>query len=339
MKIDFHFYLVYALAKKCGFDREIGNGETESQLIAYASQYVDDNNESQVIGLMEEDGNPEISGSERGGDADRVWEVHRYQKFPWAVRIRETKNFFRPVMTRTLFFKSLFPMFQRYLFVPFHFLPGDPEKVPEIKGRKNPWSTTPNSRNAVRILASALESGDLYRIGVALHTFADTWSHQNFSGFEDDWNAAGSIFLPDIGHAEVMEKPDTISEKWVDRRLHLEIDNVERARDAVREIFHWLSKYRNPGLKWEDVKDEFEEFLQSKNMDERIKRVKALYPGEDLEYEEDLEKKWIYKALEYDSETGEVMGKEGFFRSHWYRFQCAAQKQLATVIPFFPEDA
>lgn len=334
MKIDFHFYLIYALAEKCGFNRDTGNGKTEAQVIAYASQYVDDNNESQVISAVEEE--PEISGEE-SGDTDLFREVHRYQKFPWAVRIRETKNFFRPVMTQTILFKSLLPMFQRYLFVPFHFLPGDPEKVPEIKGRKNPWSTTANSRNAIRILVNALESGDLYRIGVALHTYADTWSHQNFSGFEDDWNAVkGSIFLPDIGHAEVMEKPDTISEKWVDERLNMEIDNVERARDAVREIFYWLSRYRNPGLKWEDVKDEFEELLQAEDMDERIEMVKAMYPEKDLEYDE---KKWIYKALEYDSEAGEVIGKEGFFHSHWYRFQCAVQKQLAAVIPFFPEAA
>ncbi len=336
MKIDFHFYLIYALAEKCGFNRDKGNGETEAQVIAYASQYVDDNNERQVIGSTEED-QPAKSGGEDEGDTDLFGEVRQYQRFPWAVRIRETRNFFRPVMTQTESLKSFLPMFQRYLFVPFHFLPGDPEKVPAINGRKNPWSTTPNSRNAIRVLTNALDSNDPYHIGVALHTFADTWSHQNFSGFKDDWNSVGSIFLPDIGHAEVLEKPDTISEKWEDKRLNLEINNVERALGAVEEIFRWLSKYRNPGLKWEDVKGEFEELLQAKDMDERIEMVKAMYPEENLEYEEDPEKRWIYEALEYDSGTGEVTGKEGFFHSHWYRFQWAVQKQLAIVIPLFPE--
>ena len=43
MEKDFHYYVTYALANKAGFSND------DSYIIAYASQYVDDNNESQMI--------------------------------------------------------------------------------------------------------------------------------------------------------------------------------------------------------------------------------------------------------------------------------------------------
>jgi hypothetical protein len=335
MKIDFHFYLIYLLTDRCGFDRELEDGKTESHIIAYASQYVDDNNGNQVIGPTAHEVVP-MTGAEATPAGEMLSEIRQYQSFPWEVRIKETGNLFRPVMTQTVSLKSLLPIFQRYLFVPFHFLPGDPARIPEIRGRRNPWSVTAGSNNASWLLRDALESEDLYRIGVALHTFADTWSHQNFCGFRDDWNAvSGSIFVPDVGHAEVFERPDTLSETWTDRRLGLEIDNRERSREALKAIFQWLSKYRNPARPWDVVEGELEEFLQAKDMEERIARVQALHPG--LEYEEDPEKRWIYQALEYDTVLNEVVGREGFFDSSWYRFQCAAQTHLKTALPMFPE--
>jgi hypothetical protein len=335
MKIDFHFYLIYALATRCGFDRKLDNGKTESYIIAYASQYVDDNNGNQVIGPVERKAIP-MSGAEATPTGAMFREISQYQSFPWEVRIKETGNVFRPVMTQTGSLKPLLPMFQRYLLVPFHFLPGDPVRIPEIRGRRNPWSVTAGSNNASWLLRDALESGDPYRIGIALHTFVDTWSHQNFCGFRDDWNTvSGSIFVPDVGHAEVFEKPDILSETWTDRRLGMEIDNRNRAREALEAIFQWFSKYRNPARPWGAVEGEMEELLQAEGREERIAMVQALCPG--LEYEEDPEKRWICQALEYDSAANEVVGRERFFDSDWYRFQCAAQTHLKTAIPMFPE--
>ncbi len=54
MQIDFHYHLIYVLAEQAGFNRDSGNGEMEAGIIAYASQYVDDNNDNQVIGAEEE---------------------------------------------------------------------------------------------------------------------------------------------------------------------------------------------------------------------------------------------------------------------------------------------
>ena len=337
MKDDFHYYLIYALAEKAGWDNDLGNEETEAAIIAYASQYVDDNTESQAIGVKEED-LPAVDFDIMENDQIISNEIQRYQGFPWKVRIGNNGDFFRPIMTQTVSLKSLVPMFQKYVIVPFHFLPGDKEKIPEIRGRKNPYSTTPNSTNAIKILKDAFDSSDIYRIAVALHTFVDTWSHQNFTGYEDDWNKVQKdlrSLLPDVGHAEVMTKPDTISETWTDSRLSMEkqkINNAERALEAVKESFQWLAKYRNTRMTWEDVRADFEPLIAAKNAKKRIQMVKDMYPSKKFAYKEKERKTWIKEAVKRDKKEGEFFATHDFFNSHWYKFQLAAKKQLSTVV-------
>jgi hypothetical protein len=329
MKIDFHFYLVYALAERAGFNRPLALGETEADIVAYASQYVDDNNENRDIGA--EEGGPPQEFETLMSDETIGTEIQYYQRFPWSVRLPDSRNYFRPIMTQTISLKSFISMFQNNLFVPFHFLPGNPEDIPVIRGRTNPYSTTADSRNARVLLTEALDSNNLYRIGVALHTYVDTWSHQNFSGHRDEWNAVRGNLIPDIGHAEMLTKPDTISATWVDSRLpegQRRINNRVRTRDALKTIFPWLARYRTPGRDWDDVADEFEALIQAPDSDTRIAMVKAMYPTVDLEYDEEA---WIDSALTYDPETREVVARDGFLQSHWYRFQLAAKEQLATV--------
>ncbi len=75
MEKDFHYYVTYALANKAGFSND------DSSIIAYASQYVDDNNEHQY---PRKDGPPQ---------------------FPFA--IKSNGGFFRPIMTQSMSVKSL----------------------------------------------------------------------------------------------------------------------------------------------------------------------------------------------------------------------------------------
>jgi hypothetical protein len=42
--------------------------------------------------------------------------------------------------------------------------------------------------NVKRLFAKSLKSADLYRIGIATHTYADTFCHQNFVGFKESFN-------------------------------------------------------------------------------------------------------------------------------------------------------
>jgi hypothetical protein len=95
--------------------------------------------------------------------------------------------------------------------------PGD-NNVKNKKGQANPLSITPNSLNAQSILSNALAGNNPYLIGIAAHTCADTWSHQNFTGMREDWNAVYPWYdvfksiVPNIGHAEAGHSPDVISE-------------------------------------------------------------------------------------------------------------------------------
>ncbi len=136
--------------------------------------------------------------------------------------------------------KSLDIMVQKYVYIPFHFLPGD--KTVDIDGKINAFSTTPHSENAKILLGNALKSENPYLIGIALHTFADTWSHQNFTAFQEDWNSVYpgyNIFkrlVPNIGHAEAGHSPDVISETWTDHRFGIQVQNWERALTATGEV-------------------------------------------------------------------------------------------------------
>jgi hypothetical protein len=103
---------------------------------------------------------------------------------------------------------------------------------------------TPDSPLAKELLTAALKSGDDFRIGIALHAFADTWAHQHFSGRVEAGNALdpGSP-LPPAGHLQALRAPDDPGGRWTDPRLLPElakIDNASRFRAAAKKIYRYL---------------------------------------------------------------------------------------------------
>ena len=302
MEKDFHYYLIYGLAKITGINNP--------DLVAYASQFMDDNNEGQFS----------VDGEE--------------VSFP--DKLKADGGYYYPIMTQSLSPKSLDPYVQKYVYVPFHFLPGD--NTVAIAGKKNPLSTPPNSRNARAMLSKALESGDPYRIGIALHTYADTWAHQNFSGLREEWNAVYpwyNIFksiVPNIGHAEAGHVPDIISESWTDYRFGTKkIDNRPRAFEAVQEIFSNLQKKSKKGPPWQEVEDDFHKIIYTRDYDNRIKKLSefliASGQGPIPNYSKDA---WIDAAI--DKSGDELVMKPNFTRTHWYSFHQAAKGHLVTVL-------
>lgn len=237
MQKDFHCDIIYALSKKAGYK------DGEASIIAYASQYVDDNTDR------------EYSAFDSHGEF--------YIGFP--DKIGKSGDLYFPIITQAVNITSFQLSVQRYVFAPFHFIPGDNNVT--INDKKNPLCTTRGCKNAKGLLQQALKSKDLYRIGVALHTYADTWSHERFSAFREDWNKVHKSIIeglpPNIGHAEVFHKPDEISVKWVDKRFGKErINNRERALEAAENIFKLLKKGK---AKWSDVKSDFEDIMNAKN--------------------------------------------------------------------------
>ena len=299
MEKDFHYYLTYAMVMLTGF--------AKPDVIAYACQFTDDNNEGQFS----------IDG--------------KLSSFPERLDVKGGSHYY-PVMTQSLSPKSLDPFVQKYVYPPFHFLPGD--GTIKINKSINPLSTTPNSANASRLLATALESKDPYRIGIALHTMADTWSHQNFSGMQEDWNSVYpwyNVFksmVPNIGHAEAGHSPDVISENWIDHRLgNMPVCNAQRAYDAAKTMYRTLSAHSKKGTPWKDVQSVFQKIMDEKDYDKRIAKISKLTGDSIPNYNKNT---WIDAALT-KNKTGKVTIKRDFQKSDWYQFHQAAKAQLAQV--------
>jgi hypothetical protein len=306
MEKDFHYYITYSIAKLTGYDK--------ADIIAYSSQFVDDNNEGQFV----------IDGGE--------------SFFP--EKIPTTDGYYYPMMTQSLSPISLNLYIQKYIYIPFHFLPGDNNV--EINGKKNPFSTTPNSQNARTLLKEALKSKNPYRIGIALHPFSDTWSHQNFTGFCEEWNSVYpwyNVFksiVPNIGHAEVGHSPDVISEDWIDYRINKKIINKVRAFEAVAETYKIMRRDSRKGPVWTDMKARYKEIIDTFGYDERIAKVDSLVMDNQLgsipKYSKD---DWIGAAL--DKKEGKITMSADFFNMDWYHFHQAAKVHFATVMNLIKE--
>jgi hypothetical protein len=237
-------------------------------------------------------------------------------------------------------------MVQKYVYVPFHFLPGN--STAKINGKTNSLSTKPNSKNAKILLENALKSDNPYLIGIALHTYADTWSHQNFTGLQEEWNSIYpwyNVFksiVPNIGHSEVLHSPDIISEKWTDNRSGIRIDNRKRAFEAMAEIYKALRKKSGKGPIWTDVKKCFRQIIYAAGYDDRKTKINELMLKQKLEpvprYDKNV---WIDAALDrkYDKNRrrDKILMKSDFETTHWCHFQQAAKVHFATAMDLIKE--
>lgn len=301
MEKDFHYHMIYAISKITGFEK--------ANIIAVSSQFVDDNNEGQ----FSIDGQPTF--------------------FP--EKIGANGGYYYPIMTQSLSPKSLDPYVQKYVYVPFHFIPGDNSVA--IKEKKNPLSTTPGSLNATAVLKKALESDNPYQLGIALHTYADTWSHQNFTGLQESWNSVYpwyNVFksiVPNIGHAEVGHSPDVISEEWTDHRLHKKIKNRHRAFKATAEIYKSMRRKSGSGPLWKDLKRDFRQIINADGYDDRREKIDDLLTDHHVGTVPKYSKNdWIDAAL--DRKDGRIVMRRGFEETDWYHFHQAAKIQLAMVL-------
>lgn len=307
--------------------REAGFDENQSRIISYSSQLVDNT----------------LAG----------------------VRIDTEKGLYKSIPTQNYgFWDDYFPA---NVYLPFHFFPGDMdyEKAKRVDGRKNPFNTTPGSSNAKKLLVSALKTRNLYRVGIALHTFADTWAHQNFTAFDDPWNRLdeGSM-IPSIGHAQALTNPDRINRRWRDPRLmepFAEVDNFERYLLAARQIYKYLATYnKKPFDDYEVVVEKIKWLCEDaiKSSSEVKPRLYHYIIEEDIPEYNKYE--WQHEAIfnhevEPDDQDGLVgydkiswfkdaflyrttlwpkpvfRARENFYESHYYYWNEAAKEHLETA--------
>jgi hypothetical protein len=147
----------------------------------------------------------------------------------------------------------------RQIYLPFHFVPGDLEKAraERVDGAASRWTVTPDSPLARELLVAALRTGDDFRIGIALHAYADTWAHQHFSGRTEACNVIDpSSPLPPAGHLQALRSPDDASLAWADRRLLpslSRVDNGQRFRRAAGKIYRYLRASLRLGFEDEEL--------------------------------------------------------------------------------------
>ena len=294
MDIEFHYYMTYLIAVKAGF------GTEEAQIIAYSSQYTDDNDIECEIG-------------------------------------KDTAEYYKNYISQTMNILKPKPKLFR-IYPLFHFIPGDPMHNGALRkdGRLHFLNTTPNNENASRIIDTALETDNLYRIGIASHSYVDTWAHQNFIGYYDPFNAMGNVFekpLPNIGHADAEHNPDWPGLVWQDRRLlgkRVRVDNKERFMDAARNLFtmyrrHVDKKYSEESLQKDavDLVGDLSEAIggrdqENRNEKSRIEKYQKL--SERAAYGDKRLK--TYDAYEWfeDAVNEDVRGlrdHSDFFLSRW----------------------
>ena len=213
MNKSFHYYCIRVLAEKAGFEPE------NAQTIAFASQYTDDSTEFGKIiitNIPDDFEYPRLNRSKN--EFDPICTAHSAKS--WFSKLWKWAKFYLKTDV------------QRKVLMPFHFLP--PEILSSGNRDRFDFITKPNSPLANLIVDDALtclsqatattHEYSLIKLGIALHTYADTWSHDGFSGrhnsLENDieriqkkngnkYQAANpleftvSYAAPDVGHAEI----------------------------------------------------------------------------------------------------------------------------------------
>lgn len=174
-------------------------------------------------------------------DNDTVYPIRSGRKVVYKNRISQTMQPLKSHRKRL----DVYPLF--------HFIPGEPDApgAARADGLTNPFNTTPNSPTANRIIDATFATNDYYQIGIACHAYVDTWAHQNFVGFKDDFNKfTGFIdaLIPNIGHADAKTKPDLPRLIWNDERLLApSVSNKARFLDAASHLYAKLKRFVSPG--------------------------------------------------------------------------------------------
>lgn len=362
MQRDFHFYGVAVLARAAGFQ------PSEALTIAYASQYVDDSTESELVRIR-------AAGNELRFDPVRT--AHK------GLRL----------------LGSLEWSAQKRVYVPFHFLP--PRRFDPPNAAQFTFVTEKGAKFGEELLQAAfLEptlNRRLCRIGIALHTYADMWSHHGFSGrqsrVENDvenirllnpvTNRYGHPIMenvlfdafPQIGHAEAGFHPDLACENWKydsRRRKNVRRDNTKEFLEAAKRIHDILVTLRGkpPFTTWGSLRSAFQRLLRLKpsqgpgfgasvtfggymayhdrHLKERCeewqKQFKSWFPGRKYEYSRTA---WRDAALKGDTNWDEWTAREwdrmeplaqrkGFWDSLWTHFHRAALRQRHFVLESLP---
>jgi hypothetical protein len=214
--------------------------------------------------------------------------------------------------------------------------------------------TKPGSDFALSIFkeATAEPEEDLkpYRMGVALHTLADTWAHQGFSGIEEKVNNVEAIHLkkgndwkhlfwenifldalPRIGHGQAGKFPDMSHLTWKYKhgvtKKEVEHDNSDEFMKAAERIYNLLVEVRPSGLQpiasWADIGPRIKDLITMEvDVEEKCDAWKRTFDdwfSDEAKYDYD-KKAWRRDALGSDDVDWDK-DKPSDFRKRKYEMQ------------------
>lgn len=315
MKIDFHFYTIYALCLSAGINEE------DSKKIAYSSQHVDDAKYGHELTFK------------NGGRFKQRMSAHK---------------FLDPgVLSKEVGYD---------IFLPFHFLPGGngDEFYDKLVCKQNSEIANKMLEDTIKTLKRPY---GLHRLGVSLHVYADTWSHQNFIGLQHQQNEVSDLdllntddysftenfsgCLPQIGHGEANIFPDIPYLKWSyedNQNNELEINNLERTINAAERIYKFLTSevfdnrndiFNISPKEWSSIRNNFMKMFKLENgIDEKVElweeKLKEGYFGYESEITYD-DREWFKKAVKVRNiHSNEIYErKTEFHKSNWKYFHDA----------------
>ena len=239
MKRDAHFYAVLAFCRACGFNKE------SAHIVAYASQFVDDAKINLIF----------FKKSGHSVEHDMV------DNRPAFFNMASCHSYFR---IKTFTYEAMVNNT-----CAFHFVPG-------CKGENftKKLRCVEESPVILKILTDVFQEGDLIKLGIVLHAYADTFSHQGFSGMVSKVN--------DIQRCEAKSQ---VSKGLIDRTIkfvkQLNQDRFETYFDRFMPAYghgQALDYPDLPYLEWSyeyDDSDEFEGYYKNVQIDNKERYQRA----------------------------------------------------------------
>ncbi len=314
MNIQFHYFVIKTLADNAGFSEE------ESQTIAYYSQQVDDYTKHLPMCV---EGEPSAYFTEHG----------------YAKKLTDKLWIIMPHPTGIDVLQSLEKHYRHTTLEAFHFLPA--------KSMKELESAEDFTRADYRCVQASDEKAELIRkiceeavsgvqeekseknlmcLGMALHSYADTYAHCGYSGLkgwenkavikksfnqvtqEEDVSTEEKIFymeLPHIGHANAGGTPDVCAdqidvalqedEEDSDYSKHIERDNLDSFLECARNIMEFLCDASGTSYTdddWEALAEKLSQAMpveaaEEKKREELAEHWQMYFPDITYEYKED----------------------------------------------------
>jgi hypothetical protein len=337
MQVDFHHGVTYVLARLAGF------GPGDASIIAASSQYVDDAVESGAVTF------------DNGAMYKRISSAHKM-----------------------LDYRNCEELASHLVWVPFHFLPGNGG----CPAGQDPDGTfirkvvcVPNSPVAQDVLRWSIAQGrlpyGLYRLGITMHVYADTWAHQGFAGVNHVINHATDLAGPDgkpddsladklknyflntalpLGHGAVLSNPDKPFLVWSYTNglgERVQRDNPRDYLEACDCMVRAMQRFRagddqapaaGPRNADRDMLDRLlRTITHPDGTDRHVAWLSAIEQGafsfgpEKVSYVGEGEGSWKHQALG-EASGGKYAYRPEFLGSHWKRFHDALQAHRFDVL-------